>query len=169
MRLTLLAMAAAVSGCSPDAVGFAEWHSEKRATDLIVEEALAADPPDYPRAITAIERSGRPRGVMALEAGDLIVAGHREEQRERRPEAPLEQGFSLLERAASGHGEASDIARQHLRLWFERGVGSGGSQALAPHPHLARCWAAVEARAERPATCVRMRSGASAVASPHSH
>lgn len=156
----LLALAAALPGCSPEAAEVGDWHSRKRATDLIVEEALAADPPDYARAITAIERSGRPQGTVALETGDLIVAGHREEHRERRPATPLDQGLSLLERAASGHGEASDIARQHLRLWFERGVGSGRSRALAPHPHLARCWAAVEARAERPATCIRMRSGA---------
>ncbi|MCC2975825.1 hypothetical protein LK533_03935 [Sphingomonas sp. PL-96] len=135
-----------------------ESHSAKRATDWIVEEALANEPPDYGRAITAIARSGRPAATIALETGNLIVAGHREAQPERRPAETLDQGLALLERAARSRGEAADIAPQHLRLWFERGVGSGAHAAMAPQPALARCWAAVEVREKRPASCIAMRA-----------
>jgi hypothetical protein len=137
-----------------------ESHSAKRATDWIVEEALADEPPDYDRAITAITRSGRPAGTIALETGNLIVAGHREAQPERRPSETLDQGLALLERAANGRGEASEIAPQHLRLWFERGIGIGVDAAMVPRPQLARCWAAVEAREKRAEACIAMRGGA---------
>lgn len=159
MRRPLLALAVVLAGCSSQSADDPDWHSSKRATDLVVEEALAAEPPDYARAITAIERSGRPSATVALEAGNLIVAGHREVQPERRPAATLEQGLSLLERAASGRGEAADIAPQHLRLWFERGVGSGVYQAMPPRPELARCWRSVEDRELRAAACIAMRGG----------
>jgi hypothetical protein len=156
----LLVLAAVLPGCSPEASGEnVDWHSSKRATDQIVEESLAAEPPDYARAITAIERSGRPSATVALETGNLIVAGHREVQPERRPAATLEQGLALLERAASGRGEAADIAPQHLRLWFERGVGSGVYQAMPPRADLARCWGAVEEREQRAPACIAMRAG----------
>jgi hypothetical protein len=155
----LLVLAAVLPGCSPEASGEnVDWHSSKRATDQIVEESLAAEPPDYARAITAIERSGRPSATVALESGNLIVAGHREVQPERRPTATLEQGLALLERAASGRGEAADIAPQHLRLWFERGVGSGVYQAMPPRADLARCWGAVEEREQRAPACIAMRA-----------
>jgi hypothetical protein len=136
-----------------------ESHSAKRATDWIVEEALADEPPDYGRAITAIGRSGRPAGTIALETGNLIIAGHRELQTERRPVETLDEGLALLERAANGRGEAAEIAPQHLRLWFERGVGSGVDSAMAPRPQLGRCWAAVEAREKRAQACIAMRVG----------
>ncbi|MBB3910408.1 hypothetical protein [Sphingomonas desiccabilis] len=159
MRCALPALAVVLAGCSSQSTEEADWHSSKRATDLVVEEALADEPPDYARAITAIERSGRPSATVALETGNLIIAGHREVQPERRPAATLEQGLSLLERAASDRGEAADIAPQHLRLWFERGVGSGVYQAMPPRPELARCWGAVEERAQRAAACIAMRAG----------
>ncbi|MFZ3484667.1 hypothetical protein [Sphingomonas sp. 3-13AW] len=154
-----MALTAAPSGCSPDtAAEDFDWHSSKRATDQIVEESLAAEPPDYARAITAIERSGRPNATIALETGNLIVAGHREMHPERRPTATLDQGLTLLEQAASGRGEAADIAPQHLRLWFERGVGSGAFRAMAPRADLAHCWRAVEAREQPAPVCIAMRA-----------
>ncbi|HEY4251810.1 MAG TPA: hypothetical protein VGM87_11435 [Roseomonas sp.] len=152
--LALLLAGCVPAGPAPDAGAAMRWHEERRATDIEVSAALnGAGGADYPRAIAAIERSGRPRSVIDRQVGDLILSAHRDGLPATMPAQPAAEGIARLEATAAANGEAAAGARQSLRLWFERGAGA----ALPPDPALARCWGEAAAGRRGGAACVALR------------
>lgn len=158
MRLLLASLAVALAACSPvaqHADNSLAAHQDKRATDSAVSAALnGGGPADYPRAIAAIEQSGRPQGVIDLQVGDMILSAYRDGPPAILPRQSVGEGLGRLERAATGSGESKETAPQHLQLWFERGAGA----ALKPDPALAQCWQGVADGKGSAAACVEMRA-----------
>lgn len=129
-------------------------HEDKRSTDRMVSEALnGSGGADYPKAIAALEGSGRPADVIDLQAGDLILSAYRDGPPAKMPTESAAKGVERLERAALSGGEGAATAPQHLQIWFERGAG----QALPANPTLAACWASVAAQREKAESCVNQR------------
>jgi hypothetical protein len=160
MRSAVILAVLLLAGCSPaaqEANGASEttrWHEDKRTTDAEVGEALnGGGAADYPRAIGAIEKSGRPKSVVDRQVGDLILSAYRDGPPARMPAQSATDGVARLEAAATGTGEGVAGARQSLRLWFERGAGA----ALPPDPALAGCWGEAEAGKRDGAACVALR------------
>jgi hypothetical protein len=125
--------------------GWLDWHNSKRAVEARIDELTdAPGGPDCPAIIDVYAKSGWPKDIIDLDVGGTIVGCYGNQAISRRPVQSLSQGFDLMEKAAVTKGEAGLTAPQHLRLWFERGVGKAPNYVMAPIPEVAACWMKVE-------------------------
>lgn len=166
--LPALALAGCMAGPQAndsDARGWAAWHTDKQQVEQAISAALNDGPrPDFARAVAILRASDWPQPVKDQDGG-MMVLRSRGAAHAIRPTETLEQGLTLVERAAVMSGETARTVPQQLRLVFERGIGTP-PDGIAPDPVIADCWRKLETRWDGrhdvprvgdPATCVALR------------
>jgi hypothetical protein len=123
---------------------FFDWHKEKQAVEIKVQELMdAPDGIDCPAIINIYRTSGWPEDIVKLKVGGTIIGCYDNLRVSKKPVESVEQGLQLMEQAALSDSEAGQVTPQRLRMFFERSTGTQAG-SLKPNPQLAACWMAAE-------------------------